>query len=79
MGSFAFHQKKCSINETGRSQGYDQKGLKESCSSAFVISPDPLSPMPSTSSAMKTPENIAKDLDDRQAADNTFQMEYSFD
>ena len=33
--------------------------------------------MPSNSSAMKTPENIAKDPDDPQAADNTFQMEYS--
>jgi len=27
---------------------------------------------------MNTPENIAKDPDDPQAADNTFQMEYSF-
>jgi hypothetical protein len=44
-----------------------------------VIPPDPKSTTPSTSSAMKTPENIAKNLDDPQAADNTFQMEYSSD
>jgi len=78
-GSLAFSPEKCSINKTGRSQGYDQKGLKEFYSSAFVISPDPSSPTPSTSSAMKTPENIAKDPDDPQAAHNTFQMEYSSD
>jgi hypothetical protein len=78
MGRFASPEKR-SINETGRSQGYDQKGLKEFCSSAFVISPDPLSPTPSTSSAMKTPENTARDPDEAQAANNTFQMEYSSD
>jgi len=55
------------------------KKPSEFCSSAFVTSPHPLSPTPSTSSAMKTPENIAKDPDDPQAADNTFQMEYSSD
>jgi hypothetical protein len=71
--------RKILIIATVRSQGYDQKGLKAFCSSDFVISADPLSSTPSTSSAMKTPENTAKDPDDPQAADNIFQMEYTSD
>jgi len=39
------------INETGISQGH------------VVVSPDPLSPGPSTSSANKIPENTNEDLD----------------
>jgi hypothetical protein len=34
-----------------------------------VVSPDHLSPMPSTSSIMKTPENTAKGPDDPEPAD----------
>jgi hypothetical protein len=33
--------RKMLIIATVRSQGYDKKGLKVFCSSAFVISPDP--------------------------------------
>jgi hypothetical protein len=35
----------------------------------IVISPDPLSPTPSTLSALWTPENTEEDLDDPAAAD----------
>jgi hypothetical protein len=45
-----------------------------------VISPSPLFPTPSASSAMKTPENIAEDPDDPGPADEgDIQMEYSSD
>jgi hypothetical protein len=40
-----------------------RKCLKSVCSST-VVSPDPLSPTPSTSSALKTPENIEEDAVD---------------
>jgi hypothetical protein len=42
---------------------------KTDCRSTTVVSPDPLSPTPSTSSAMKTPENIEQDPDNPQPAD----------
>jgi hypothetical protein len=47
------------------------------CKSTVVVSPDPLSSSPSTSSA---PENTKEDCDDPEAADEGYiQMEYSFD
>ena len=43
-----------------------------------VVSPDPLFPTPSTSSAVKTPENIEEGPDDPEASDEgDIQMEYS--
>ena len=48
--------------------------------STNVISPDPLSPTSSTSSATKTPENIEDNPDDsEQAGEGDIQMEYSSD
>ena len=45
-----------------------------------VVIPDPLSPTPSTSSDMRTPENTEKDPDDAEAADEgDLQMEYCSD
>jgi hypothetical protein len=41
--------------------------------STVVVSPDPLSPTPSTSSALKAPENIEED------PDGDIQMEYCAD
>jgi hypothetical protein len=38
-----------------------KKVSKSVCISTVVVSPDPLSPTPSTSSAMKTPENREED------------------
>jgi hypothetical protein len=47
------------------------------CTSTVVVSPDPLSPTPSsTSSAMKTPENTEEDPDDPEPEDGGIQMEY---
>jgi hypothetical protein len=46
--------------------------------STIVVSPDPLSPTPNTSSAVKTPENTEEDPDDLQPAnEEDIQMEYS--
>jgi hypothetical protein len=48
--------------------------------STNVISPDPLSPTPSASSATKTPENTEDDPDDsEQAGEGDIQMEYPSD
>jgi len=38
-----------------------KKASKSVCATATGVSPDPLSPTPSTSSAMKTPKNTEKD------------------
>jgi hypothetical protein len=51
---------------------------KSVCTLTVVVFPDPLSPAPLTSSAMKTPENTEEDPDDPEPAgkgDN--QTEYS--
>jgi hypothetical protein len=45
------------ISETSRSQQRGQKCLQEFLYITIVVYPDPLSPTPSTASAMKTPEN----------------------
>ena len=54
--------------------------LKKSSRTAFtstvVVSPDPLSPTPLTST-MKISENTEGDLDDLEYADGDIQMEYS--
>jgi len=43
-----------------------------------VVSPDPLSPIPSTSPATETPENTEEDADDPEPADEgDIQNDYS--
>jgi len=55
-----------------------KKATKSVC--IVVVPPDPLFPAPSTSSAMKTPENTEEDSDDPEpAAEGDFPMEYSCD
>jgi hypothetical protein len=50
------------------------------CPSTVVVSPEPLSPTPLTSSAMKTPENTEKDPDNTEPADEgDIQIERSSD
>jgi hypothetical protein len=50
------------------------------CISTAVVSPEPVSPNPSASSAMKTPGNTKEDPDDLEIADELdIQMEYSSD
>ena len=56
------------IGETGRSQGHVQKGLQNVCTSTIEVSPDSLSPAPSTSSALKMPENKKEEADDPESA-----------
>jgi hypothetical protein len=56
-----------------------KKASKSVCTLTILVSLDPLSPNPSTSSAMKTPENTEADPDDPEPADEgDIQMEYSF-
>ena len=48
--------------------------------STDVVPPDPMSPTPSNSSAMKTPENTDEDPDDSEpTAEGHIQMEHSSD
>jgi hypothetical protein len=44
-----------------------------------MLTPDPCSPNPSTSSAVETPDNKEEDYDDPEPADGDTQMEYSTD
>jgi hypothetical protein len=46
-----------------------KKVSKSVCTSTVVVCPDPLLPTPSTSSAMKTPENTEEDRDDPEPVD----------
>ena len=50
-------------------RGMVKNASKSVCTSTTVVSPDPLSPTPSTSSAMKTPEKTEEDPDDPEPAD----------
>lgn len=55
-----------------------EKASKSVCTSTVVLSPDTLSPTPSTSSVVKTPENAEEDSDDPKPEDEAdIQMEYS--
>jgi hypothetical protein len=56
-----------------------KKASNSVCISVVVLSPDPLSPTQSTSSAIKTPENTKKDPDEPEPADEDIQMEYTSD
>jgi hypothetical protein len=56
-----------------------KKASKSVCTSNVVISLDPLSPTPSTSSSMKTPKHTNKESGDPEPADGDIQMEYSSD
>ena len=57
-----------------------KKASKHVCTSTIVVCPDPLSPTPSKSSMMKTPENTEEDPDDPEpAAEGDVQMKYTSD
>jgi hypothetical protein len=67
------------ISETDVSDIF-KKSFKGTCTSTVVVSPNPLSPTPSTSSAIKTPESTEEDPDDPEPADDgDIQMEYCCD
>jgi hypothetical protein len=73
---FIFTRRKL-LHQKGRSKGHVQNGLQQ-CTSTTVVSPDHLSPAPSTSSAVKTPEHKEKGPDDLEPADvGDIQTEYS--
>jgi len=59
---------------------FKKKTSKTVCTSSAMVSPDPLSLTPSTSSAMKTPENTEGDPDGTEPTDvGDIKMEYSSD
>jgi hypothetical protein len=61
-------------------RGMFKNAWKGACASTVAISPDPLSPTPSTSSAMKTPENSEENPDyPEPVSEGDIQMEYSSD
>jgi hypothetical protein len=65
--------------EAYTSENTFKNSSKSVCTSTVVISPEPFSPTP-TSSAMKTPENIAEHPDDPEPADEgDIQMEHYSD
>jgi len=58
---------KSSIVKQAYLRGMSEKDSKIVHTSTIVVSPDPLSP-PSTSSAVKTPENAEEDRNDPESA-----------
>jgi len=54
-----------------------KKAPRSVCTSTVVVSPDPMSPTPSTALAMKIPENIEKEPDEPEAAGADIQIKYS--
>ena len=46
-----------------------KKASKSVCTSTIVVFPDPLSPAPSNSSTMRTPENTEEEPDEPEQAD----------
>jgi len=57
-----------------------KKASKSAHTSTVVVPPDTLSPIPSTSSVMKTPENTKAELDyTEQTGEGNIQMESSSD
>jgi hypothetical protein len=71
--------RKCFISEISRFRDVFKKAFKSVCLLAVMVSPDPLFPTPSTSSATKTPENTEEDPDDPEPADGNNQVEYFSD
>jgi hypothetical protein len=65
------------MKETGLREIF-RKVCKSVCTSTVAVSPDPLFAAPSTSSAVRTPENSEKAPHDLEPADEgDIQMEYS--
>jgi hypothetical protein len=56
-----FLSEKSFINAIGTPQGLDQKDLQEHLYVNILVSPDPFSPTPSSSSAVNAPENTEED------------------
>jgi len=61
----SLYQKKSFINKIGRSERHDQKRHP---TKSVVISPDPLSPTASNTSAKTAPEHTDKDTDNPEPA-----------
>jgi len=66
--------------ETGNFRDMFKKAYKSICTPTVVAHPDTLSPTPTTSSVMKTPENGEQNPDDPEpAGEGDIQMEYYSD
>jgi hypothetical protein len=64
-----FTRKKASSMKQAGLSGMFKKASKSVCTSTLVVSPDPLSPTPSTCPAMKTPEDTYEYHVDPKPAD----------
>jgi hypothetical protein len=74
---FYFYKQKAPSSKQADIRDKFTKVYKSVCTSTVAVTPDPLSPAPSTSSAARTPENSDKDPDDLEPADEgDIQMEY---
>jgi len=57
-----------------------KKASKSVCTATNLVSPDPLSPTPSNTSAMMTPENTKEEPDDTEPVnEGDIKWEYSSD
>jgi hypothetical protein len=66
---FDQRKKKASLMMPGYLRDMSKTPPRVSVHQPFVVTPDPLTPTPSTSSAMKTPENTEGNPDDPEQAD----------
>jgi hypothetical protein len=64
-----FTRKNASSMKQANFNNMFKNASKPVCKSTAVVSPDPLFPTPSTSSAIKTPENTEQDPDNPEPAD----------
>jgi hypothetical protein len=74
---FFSRKKKASSMKQADLRNIFKKASKTVCTSTIVVSPDPFSPTPSTSSAMKAPQNTKDDPE--PATEGDVQMEYTSD
>jgi hypothetical protein len=75
--SFAFYLKNVASVKQAGLRGMLKNASKNFCTSPLVITPNPSSSNPSTSSAVETPENKEENPDDPEPEDGYIQMEYS--
>jgi hypothetical protein len=75
---FALYQKKASSMKLADLRDMFKKASKQVCTSTIVVSPDPLSPTPTTLSTVKTAENTDDDPDGSEPEDEgDIHMKYS--
>jgi hypothetical protein len=74
-----FTRKKASSMEQTYVREMPKKASKSVCTATILVSLDPLSPTPSNSSAMMTPEHRKEEPDDPEPVNGDIKTEYSSD